>query len=525
MEINVNNPGQFGIVQEIPAHELPMNAWSDGRNMRFANNIVEKIDGHQAAYDPPSIVPYWLMPAPAGSDYYWLYAGLTKVYAVTGASHTDITRAAGGDYTATADNVWTGGVLNGVGIVNDGSDDPQSWNPISGAQKLVLLPNWPANTKCQALRPFKNFLVALDVVKSGTRYPQMVKWSDAADPGLVPGTWDITDATKRAGEYSLAETGDYAIDCATLRDMNVIYKQNTTWGMQFVGGIPVFRFFKLFGEIGILARNCVVEYTNGQHAVFGNNDIYRHDGQTLTSLLTSRLRSYVFSRIDGTNYGRSFVVANPAKREVLFCYPLSGDSACTEAVVWNYEFNTLQIRDLPSVSSAALGIVLTNVDTATWDTDIGTWDTDTTLWSSLTFNPANRGILMSIPGATKLYKLDTTRQFAGANMTAYLERTGIVIPNKDVNVPPDITTRKLFRRVWPRITGTPGAIVKVAVGSQAYPAASPVYAAEKDYVIGTTKYLDFLVNGPLLALKYRSDSDIDWQLHGYTMDIQTLGKF
>ena len=41
--------------------------------------------------------------------------------------------------------------------------------------------------------PVQNYLIALDLTKSGTRYPHMVKWSAAADPGTVPASWDETD--------------------------------------------------------------------------------------------------------------------------------------------------------------------------------------------------------------------------------------------------------------------------------------------------------------------------------------------
>ncbi len=525
MEINVNNPGQFGVIKDIPAHELPINAWSDGRNMRFANNVAYKVSGHQAVYDPPTVAPYWLMPAPAGANYYWLYAGLGKVYTVAGSTHSDITRAVGGDYGATAENVWTGGMLHGLGVVNNPVNDPQVWNPVSSSQRLVLLPNWPANTKCSALRPFKNFLVALDVTKIGTRYPQMVKWSDPADPGAVPVTWDPADATKRAGEWTLSETGDFVLDCLPLRDTNVIYKEGTTWGMQLVGGVSVFRFYRLFGEVGAISRNCAVEYRNGQHAVFAAEDIISHDGQNATSVLTDRLRAWVFARIDGSKYQRCFVAHNFSLREVWFCYPTSGGTFCNEAVVWNYEKNTTSIRELPNVSSMALGVVDANVGSTSWDTDTEMWSQDTTVWSALSFNPSLRGTLAASPSSTKLYQMNQTQQFAGVNMTAYLERIGLGIPHKDVDRPPDITSRKLARRIWPRIIGTPGGVVSVQLGGIAHPDASPVYAPAKNYVIGTTQYLDFLVNAPMLAVKMQSNTNITWRLDGYTIDVTVVGKF
>lgn len=525
MEININSVGQFGIIKDVPAHELPLNAWSDGLNVRFANGSARKMLGHQLVYDPPTVAPYWLMPVQGDVNYFWLYAGLGKVYAVTGGTHSNITRAVGGDYGATAENVWTGGVLHNIGVVNNFVDDPQVWNPVSASQLLVVLPNWPANTKARALRPFKNFLIALDVVKSSVRYPQMVKWSDAATPGLAPSTWDPADATKRAGEYSLAETGDFVIDCHPLRDTNIIYKENSTWGMQLIGGIPVFRFYPIFGEAGILSRNCAVEFFNGQHAVFGSDDIFRHDGQSAVSLLTDRLRAWVYNRIDGTKYQRCFVALNFGQREVLFCYPTNGSEQCVEAVVWNFEKNTTSIRELPGVSHMALGIVDTTTASSTWNTDTETWSQDTTTWGDVTFNPTKRGLIMAVPGTTKLFESNKTTRFNGVDYEARLERLGIGIPNFDTDKPPDITSRKLGTRIWPRVTGTAGGILKVTMGGQERPDAAIVWGTEKDFVIGTTKPVDTMFNAPLLAVRFRSNTDIDWQLDGYTIDVTRGGKY
>ena len=119
MEINVNNVGAVGVVSDVPATELPLEAWTDARNVRFHEGVVEKFQGHTPVLDPPSIAPYFLMPVQTGSTYFWAYAGLTKVYATEASAHYNITRQTASvdvDYSASATDRWTGGVLGGVGV-------------------------------------------------------------------------------------------------------------------------------------------------------------------------------------------------------------------------------------------------------------------------------------------------------------------------------------------------------------------------------------------------------------------------
>jgi hypothetical protein len=62
MLIKINNVGQYGVVRDAFAPELPANAWSNGRNMRFRNGYAERMLGETAVYDPPTVTPYHIQP-------------------------------------------------------------------------------------------------------------------------------------------------------------------------------------------------------------------------------------------------------------------------------------------------------------------------------------------------------------------------------------------------------------------------------------------------------------------------------
>lgn len=528
MIFGINDAGAVGIIKDKMPHELPPNAWSGGNNVRFSDGYAQKTDGYAAVFGAPSIAPYAILPVPAQNTYNWIYAGLDKVYVFDGNTHTNITRQSAGvdvDYTGTVDNGWTGGVLGGIPILNNGVDPPQMWNPATIGTKLDLLTNWPGSTTCEVIRVYKQFLVGLNLNKSGVRYPTTLKWSHPADPGTVPISWSETDPTKDAGEYTFSETGDWLVDCLPLRDTNVVYKENTVWSMQHIGGVDIFRFSKMFGTFGALSKNAVTEFLTGRHLVLTQGDVVVHDGQSVESVITTKWRRWISQNINQYAIGHSFVVANTPREEVWICIPTGTSELPDVALVWNWRTGAIGRRELPLVSHIAQGLVnLTTPGVESWDSDTDTWDSDTTVWGEKLYTSAEPGFLMAVPGLPALYKADYTTDNAGVAQEAYLERTGIGIPLKQ-GLPPDFTSMKFIQNIWPRIDGTVGGVVKVSVGTQMEIGGAVTWRREQNYVIGTTQHIDCFLSGRLLAIKFSSDTSLQWRLHGYEVDVDLGGNY
>lgn len=524
MIIPIGPAGSVGLVKDTQSHELPLAAWTAGLNVRFEDGKALRIAGQQEVFGVPSGAPIFAIPLRTTSADFWVYASLTKLYATDGATHEDITRAAGGDYGATLQKNWTGGQLGGILVLNNGVDAPQAWLTPGLASKVVALPDWPASTICGTLRVFKNFLIALDVTESGTRYPQMIRWSHPADPGTVPVSWDYTDPTKDSGRFEMRDSDDFFVDAASLRDVMVLYKERSVHGMQFVGGVNVFRFFKMFDDFGLLNRRCVAEFRPGQHLVVSADDVLIHDGQQAQSVLTGRWRNYLFqSRMDPMKTHLVFTAVDWIQKEVLICYSTRGSTYCDEALVWNFRENRLSLRELPQVAHIASGqISFSGVTPSTWDADSGSWDSDTTAWDFSVLTATTRRMLMCAPGATRLYGAPVGKTFAGNSFTSMLERVGLGLPLR-VDQPPDYSTQKSLRRLWPRITGEPGKVINISIGRQDKIEDQPQYGQAFSYVIGKTESIDPLVTSRLHAIKFETAEDFDWQLHGYEVDIVPRG--
>ena len=515
--VRIQNAGAVGVNQDLSNHELPINAWTDASNIRFLDGYANQFLGHSQTYGTPSVVPYHVVPVIISGVRYWIYASLAKIYCVTitagSTVHTDLTRGSGGDYSATA-NSWTSTVLGGIPILNPGNttDPPQQWD-LNTANNFGALSNWPASTYCKSMRAYKNFLVALNVTKSTTNYPYMVKWSHPADPGAVPASWDHTDATKDAGEFDLADGYDQIIDGLALRDSLMIYKENSVWRLDFTGGAYVHRASKVMGTSGAMNRNCIAEI-DGYHIVLTTNDIIMHDGIQANSILDKVTRRWLFKNIDVDQAYQSFVFKNPFFNEVYICFCSIGQTVPGTAIVYNYRDRTVSKRTLPSIHHANFGQVDDTL-AATWAADPDPWSSDLTLWNGGDNVPNTSRVLMA-GHDTKLFLLDGSSSFDGAAPSAYLERRGL-----SFDAPEKI---KLIKGVRPRIVGNTGDTVTVKIGSQDDPYDTPTYTT-MTHTIGETVRNNCMVAGRYISVRFESGTAYNWRLDSYDLEVDTIGEW
>jgi hypothetical protein len=262
-------------------------------------------------------------------------------------------------YSGATYPLWNGGVFGGIPVMNHHGlvEPPQSWNSTNSS--FQDLPNWPTSSPewfAKVVRPFGSFLVALYMQEDGDTYPTRLRWSDAADPGTVPTEWEPT-ATNLAGDRSFSDTTDSLVDCLPLGDVNVIYKEETTHLMQFVGGTYVFSFRRAFTEFGALTQRCV-KPAKGQHIVLTKGDVIAHNGSQWNSVISQKYRKSLFSALSADNYENAFLREYPEKNEIWVCIPENGTgvTSCTVAFIWNYFYNSWTIRELPGAAAIGLGI-------------------------------------------------------------------------------------------------------------------------------------------------------------------------
>jgi hypothetical protein len=544
-----------GVVLDQPGWQIPKEYVTVANNIRKADGQLGSFAGH-TEYFVPTVSPYYIIPVTDGSTYFWLYCGTAKAYLYDGGTHYEITNV-GGDYTGDENNLWNGCIINGVPVVNNGIDPPQMFTPISTTTDLADLTAWDATWKAKVIRQYKNFLFALNITKGSTEYPHMVKWSDVADSGGVPTTWDETVATNLAGETTLSETDGILVDAEQLKNELIIYKEDAVFSAQLIKGIEVFRFRRIKGLGGLLAQGCVAEYPDGHFVVGGSvsRDIYVHDGQTAKSVCSGIIQDAFFSELDTTHYKKSFVVHQSAKKEMWVFYPTTGSTLPNKALIWNYESNDWTFRDVPErTAHASVGVVTSAI--FTWDTlPYATWDEWTGRWGERTFSSLIETIVSSTTDSNMAYgafSFSASSSFSGVANTIAGEAVASFAGTSDFSFASTVTTSRvykfedgrLFAGVSPRCTIERDGI-KLAeyhsMATEVHPFIEgdsvDVYVGATDSINGTYSWegpytfdpgadhkIDCRVSGKYHSVRFETTESNGWAISGYHIEHKPAGK-
>ncbi len=409
-------------------------------------------------------------------------------------------------YTGKTDTTFTGCTrgANSTSAASHSDDDP------------VFV-----NVFCKSMRAFRSFLVALNIKRGGVSYPRVVKWSTEAGIQGVPSSWNETTSTVDAGEYELADTKGDILDGLQLRDTFMIYKEDATYSMSFVGTPFIFSFRQLSPTIGAISKNCVAEFDGG-HAIFGKGNFYINDGQRLKPILPQKLKEYVFTTIDGAQINKCFVAADYGRTEILFCF--TADGALTnhpnKAIVWNYITNTFTIRDLPDLAHIGYGNVGNPTTSTTWASTTTSWAGTTGPWT-MSYDLQDKVLLFADPANTKLYRDGSGNREDTADMVSYIERTGLTMNGQGQ---PDHTTVKRISSIWPKMSISGSDTINVYLGTQMSTEGGISWNAPVSFDPNTQSKVSVRGTGKLYAVRFESTTDMNWELDGYSIEVDNVGK-
>lgn len=520
MRIPITRIGTVGVIHDVSGYELPPEAWTSGRNVRFLNDAVFRSFGFEPILGNTSVAPYWIIPAFTPTDAFYVYGGIGTLYVTDGNTHDQIGSALGGN----RDNRWNGGMFGNIGIFNNGVADPQMWSPPAIATNVAALSNWPASTKCKVIRPFGRFLVAYDITEGATNYPWRVKWSSSAPQGAVPATWDETDPTQDSREWDLAESFGRIIDARSLGKTNFVYKEDSTHSMTWIGGVNVFRFDRVF-PFGMLAQDCVIEFQD-KHFVGAFDDIYAHDGFQHRGILKDKLRDWYAGRMDNPHLSYMAQAGN----EGLLAFCESGASEPNLAILINLETLACSVKELSSVPFITSAAADPSEVITTYDSVDIAFDAMVGAFGLRSFTQGKTRFIGAWPGSTnRIIMLDQGFDNNGTDFTAYVERTGLAVSGVDRHNQPKIdpTMVKRWDRVWPKVKTQNGTGFKIRVGASSTPDGSISWSPLRAFDPAVAPYVDFIdldISGPYLAIRFESADDTLWRLDSYDMEIQDIGR-
>lgn len=372
---SVRDVGKYGIVTDPDSYDLPIEAFSNGVNVRFRADKVTRGPVWRNGLNTGSIGPVsgvsprfiqGFTPVTGQDAIFigYLNGRVTKFTPGTGEADFSIS----GYSPVSLEATWSACHLGNVSYINRSDRNPWYLLPSAGQFADLGLASgtqpWGGSGgpwSCQILRAFNSALVALNVTKNGVNFPTLVKTSSFAQNATVPQSWDFTQANTSAVENTLAEMEGQILDGLKLGNVFFIYGLNEVWAMQASGDTFIYNFTQAFTNRGVINTNCVIEI-NRRHYVFGIDDIWMHDGVSQQSICDGRTREYIFSGLNVKYASRCFVVHNAPLKELMFCY-VSGDrlaqwqsganTGCNRSATYNYADDCWTFDDCPMVYSGS----------------------------------------------------------------------------------------------------------------------------------------------------------------------------
>lgn len=499
------------IAPDLLAQDAPGEVWNEGNNVAFKDGYAVRVAGDAdtlpaAAASPRACVFLRNLGQP-----FWVYCTATGIFAHDGETEFDITPA-GGWSGPGPDETYTACVLGAFAYFNASDRDPVYWDG-NTANPCQPLPDWPANGRCLALRAHKSFLFAIGMISEGGGTGQRVRWSDAAEAGTVPGAWTPA-ADNLAGFVDLVPLASPALDGHDLRDSFLIYKGESIWQLDFIGGQAVFNARIAFAEAGIAGTGALCSGPKDEHLFIGSDaDIYVTDGVDVRSVLDGRAQRTFDSELSET-LGGIFSGAYLAREKAgLLAYPANGGGTGTRALLFDFSSGDIGFRDMPDVLCASAGQRLFPPPLPRiWDNQTATWNAIDERWSDTSRSASFDDVLIGNASGFLVVGADTN-----AVLTARLAKAGLAFG--------DPQARKMITRVWPKLEGRTGDVVQFRLGGQEISGGPVRLANVLNFTIGQEEPLSVFVQGRFLSMEIESVTAAAWRLGSVDVEVKGVGNF
>ena len=354
MLVPSGNLGTLGLMPDQPDHMLPVGGWSKGRNIRFPDGYLERINEPELVIGTADAnPPRWFQLYEDETGPRVVYATDTDLFRLNLplTAWDNVTNTSIGAYTA---GEWQSFQWGTACVFNNGQDAPQIL--LSGATEFTTLANWglltsgQTVTTCKAIRPFKGFMIAVNLVIDGIVKPNAL-WAsgpgvdDNDDSNFFQPSWDYEDpGTSSYFDYQGSEDGPL-VDLLKLNNFMMVYTSASGIPMQLVGGANIWHFGEAI-EYGLIGLGSVVAFKNF-HFCVGPSTLYVHDGSVIQHLADARIQKNFYSELQ--DFDHITGAENLATKEVHFQY--NAKNGRREYLIFSYKDDNFSIGDA-SVSSS-----------------------------------------------------------------------------------------------------------------------------------------------------------------------------
>lgn len=160
------------------------------------------------------------------------------------------------------------------------------------------------------------------------------------------------------------------------------------------------------------------------------------------------------------------------------------------------------------------------VDTVRWIDDTGRWNDASAIFAKA------KPVEIIGNNFHVVDEIDETLTENIPAMQVILARTGLTIYGRDQEGNPknDSSILKSVQGIWPEIEAPPGTVIMVSVGFQDVATAPVQWSDPREFIVGQDFWLDFIVTGRYISVKFESNAQPVWVLSRYDLNIEISGE-
>lgn len=291
------------------------------------------------------------------------YAGNdTKIYSLTGAAWTDISKAGG--YTNTATR-WDFDSYGAIEIATNFVDSPQFVDMDSGSPVMADLTTAFRARTVATVRDFVVFGNTYDATDGNV--PQRLRWSaigDYTDYTISATTQSDFQDTPNGGIIQRVFGGEYGI----------VFFERAIIRMSYIGSPVVFQFDDVSPEKGLYAPGAAAQ--SGDDIFFLDNGGFYviSGGQTVTAIGNEKVDNWFFNELDGTQKDRITCAIDYENKVVSWSFPSTASTSGKPDTIICFNFKIgrwsyAKIDNDMVFSSLSVGFTLETLDSLSSDLD------------------------------------------------------------------------------------------------------------------------------------------------------------
>ncbi|GEP56732.1 hypothetical protein [Reyranella soli] len=231
----------------------------------------------------------------------------TKLYLLSNAAWSDVSRTVGGVYTLAGDGAWRFAQFGSLAIAVNGIDAPQKFDLGVGTNWMALGGSPPVGTFITTVRDF----VLMGKIGST---PQRVQWSGFNNAE----NWGTSLATQ-ADFQDLPDGGN--VTGLVGGEYGLVFQETSVRRMTYEGPPVIFRLDKIANDLGCSIPASVAGLLDMAFFLHKSGFYMVKAGQTITPIGRGKVDKTFWAEFDEINHFRASSAIDPVRGLYVFAYP------------------------------------------------------------------------------------------------------------------------------------------------------------------------------------------------------------